>query len=214
VRVRIVLGVGLFLVAAALAVDISRAAPRTAGSDHTSMTTFSATVPGGGRLCQIAPRLTSEASSAQVLIGTFGRQVPRLTLSFVGAANEEVGGGYRPAGGREGLVTIPFARSSAAGKARSVCLLVGGNTSVVLAGERGKIGRPSELVNGRRQGGRISILYLRPGKQSWWELLGVLDHRFGLGKASVFGDWTLPAAGLAMLGLWMAAIRLLTHELK
>jgi hypothetical protein len=214
VRVRIVLVIGVLLVVGALAVDMSRAAPRTAGSDHTSMTTFSASVPGGGRLCQIAPRLSPEASSAQVVIGTFSRQVPALTLHFVGAADSEVGAGYRQAGGREGLVTIPFTRRAPARDAKSVCLVVGGNTGVVLSGERGKIGRPSEVVNGRRQGGRISILYLRPGEQSWWELLGVLDHRFGLGKASLFGDWTLPAAALAMLALWLAAIRLLARELK
>ena len=179
------------------------------------MVTFSASVPGGGRLCQIGPRLSPEASSAQVVIGTFGRPVPALTLRFVGAANREVGTGYRAAGGREGLVTIPLTRRSPAGNAKSVCLLVGGKTGVVLEGERGaKVGRPSELVNGRRQAGRISILYLRPGEQSWWELLGVLDRRFGLGKASFFGDWTLPAAALGMLGLWLAAIRLLAHELK
>jgi hypothetical protein len=135
-------------------------------------------------------------------------------LRFFGAADSEVGAGHRPTGGTEGLVTIPLARRSAAEDATSVCLLVGGKTAVRLAGERGSIGGSSEVVNGQRQGGRISILYLRPGKQSWWDLLGVVDHRFGLGKTSLFGDWTLLAAALGMLSLWLAAIRLLAHELK
>ncbi len=42
---------------------------------------------------------------------------------------------------------------------------------------------------------------------------GMLDERFGLGKASLFGDWTLPAMALALLGVWIAAVRLLAKEL-
>jgi hypothetical protein len=85
---------------------------------------------------------------------------------------------------------------------------------VTLVGERGSITRASEVVSHRRQGGRISIRYARAGEQSWWEMLGALDRRFGLGKASFFGDWTLLAAALALLGMWIATVRLLARELK
>ena len=56
-------------------------------------------------------------------------------------------------------------------------------------------------------------MYLRPGSESWWQLLGVLDERFGFGKATFFGDWTLPVAALLLLGVWVATVRLLIREL-
>ena len=45
--------------------------------------------------------------------------------------------------------------------------------------------------------GSASSTTARP--ESWWSLLGVLDQRFGLGKAGFFGDWTLPACFVLLL---------------
>ena len=45
---------------------------------------------------------------------------------------------------------------------------------------------------------------------SCWECS---THRFGLGKASFFGDWTLPAVALLLLGVWVGTVRLLLREL-
>src|SRR5262249_10568913 len=85
VRVRVVLAVALLLVVGVLALDASGRAPRTAGSDHTSPAVFSAAVPGGGVLCQPASYLPADAARVQMLIGTYGRPVPDLRLSFIDA---------------------------------------------------------------------------------------------------------------------------------
>jgi hypothetical protein len=71
----------------------------------------------------------------------------------------------------------------------------------------------AEVVDGSQQPGRISLLYLRAGSESWWQLLPTLSRRFGLGKASFFGAWTLPLAALLLLGVWVSAVRLLLREL-
>jgi hypothetical protein len=79
----------------------------------------------------------------------------------------------------------------------------------------GVLGAPgTESVNGRRVAGAISLVYLRHGSESWWELLPTLTTRFGLGKASVFGDWTLPVLALLLLGVWVVTLRLLVRELR
>ena len=44
-------------------------------------------------------------------------------------------------------------------------------------------------------------------------VLPTLSRRFGLGKASFFGDWTLPVVALILVGLWVAVARLLVREL-
>jgi hypothetical protein len=94
-----------------------------------------------------------------------------------------------------------------------MCLRVSGALPVVLGGEGGSITSNSELVNGHRQPGRISLIYLRPGDESWWQLLPTLARRFGLGKASFFGEWTLPLLAVLLLCVWVATARLLTREL-
>jgi hypothetical protein len=213
VRVRVVLGVALLLVAAGLLLDMSGRAPRGAGSDHISPAIFAATVPGGGVVCQAGVPLPSDAARAQILIGTYGHPVPALTLSFLDAGGAPVATGRIPPGGREGTITIPLSHVPGAAASASACLRVGGASSVTLGGEGGPLNPTSETVNGHAQPGRISLLYLRHGSESWWQLLPSLTHRFGLGKASFFGDWTLPVAALLLLGVWVGAIRLLLREL-
>ena len=209
---RLALGLAALLVLAVLLLEMSGSAPRSAGSDHNNPAVFAATVPGGGTPCQPIVPLPQDGARAQLLIGTYGQPVPPLQLSFAGDG-ATVAAGSRAAGGREGTVTIPIQRVSS-GVASSFCLHVGGHSSVVLGGEGGPIGASSEVVDGKAQGGRMSLLYLRAGSESWWQLLPSLDHRFGLGKASVFGDWTLPVFALMLLGVWIAALRLLLRTLR
>jgi len=208
---RLALGLALLLVLAVLVLDMSGSAPRGTGSDHNNPAVFAATVPGGGSVCQPIVPLPLDAARVQLLIGTYGRPVPALSLSFNGARGA-LAAGSLAAGSKEGTITIPIHRL-AVGEASSFCLHVGGHSPVVFGGEGGPIGASSELVDGRAQGGRVSLLYLRGGSESWWQLLPSLDHRFGLGKAYVFGDWTLPVLALMLLGVWVAAIRLLLREI-
>jgi len=213
VRLRLLLGVALLVVAGTFALEMSGRAPRSAGSDHVSPAIFSATVPGGGVLCQPVTAPPAEAARAHILIGTYGHPVPDLHLRFLDAAGAQVAAGQTPAGAREGYVTIPLMPRHTASVPVSACLRVGGASPVVLGGEAGAPGSNSEVVDGHHQPGRISLLYLRQGDESWWQLLPVLDRRFGLGKASFFGEWTLPVVALLLLGVWVATARLLAREL-
>ena len=209
---RLALGLALLAVLAVLVLDMSGSAPRGTGSDHVGPAVFAATVPGGGTVCQPIVPLPVDAARVQLLIGTYGHPVPALTLNFAGPIGA-VAAGSLAAGGKEGTVVIPIHRV-APGEANSFCLHVGGHSTVVFGGEGSPIAASTELVNGKQQGGRVSLLYLRGGSESWWALLPSLDHRFGLGKAYVFGDWTLPVLALMLLGVWIAAIRLLLRELR
>jgi hypothetical protein len=213
VRVRVVLGVALLLVAGGLALDMSGRAQRGAGSNHISPAVFSASVPTGGLVCQPVTSLPSDAARVQLLIGTYGHAVPDLEMRFLGARNTEVAVGHLPAGAREGLVTLPLIHLRAAPAPERACLRVAGTSPVVLGGEAGPVDPGAESINGRQQPGRVSLLYLRSGKESWWQLLPTLAHRFGLGKASLFGDWTLSVVALLLLGVWVGAVRLLVREL-
>jgi hypothetical protein len=209
-RVRAVLAAALAVVAVGLVITLSHRAPRDAGSDHIIPAQFAATLAKGGVLCQVNPYLPPTAASAQILVGTYGLPVPALSLRFTNDAGAVVSSGRLAAGAHEGSVSIPISKAVGdPGSAAKLCLRVGGHSKVVIGG----LGIPpdptDETVDGVAQPGRISVIYYRAGAESWWSLLRTLDTRFGLGKASFFGDWTLPVCIVLLLAAWAIAIRLL-----
>jgi hypothetical protein len=209
-----VLGVALALAAGALILDMSGRAPRIAGTDHTNPIGFVASIPSKGTVCQAGMLLPADSGSVEVLIGTYGPPVPALTATFEGAGNRVIATGRLAAGAKQGYVRIPLRHTSGAPVGGILCIHVGRAVhEVVLAGDQFAPGPESEKVTGKSLNGRIDVVYLRPGRESWWQLLGVLDERFGVGKASFFGNWTLPLAALLLLGVWVAAVRLLAREL-
>jgi hypothetical protein len=213
VRVRVVLGVVFLLGAGALVLDMSGRAPRIAGTDHLNQVAFVATVPGGQTLCQPQMILPDDAQRVKVLVGTYGLPVPSLAVSFQDAGGRMLTSGRLIAGARQGEVTIPIGYPHGGTVVGTLCVHVGAAAKVALGGDVFSPGPSSEQVAGKPQGGRIAVTYLRPGSESWWQLLPTLSRRFAFGKASFFGDWTLPVAAIVLLGLWVAVARLLVREL-
>lgn len=150
----------------------------------------------------------------QLAIGTYGKPVPALTLRFRDPAGRLTAEGQLAAGAHEGVVTMPVRAVSSPESSSEVCLIVGHTTPIVVAGEGIPASSFSERVDGQPKEGRISLTYFRAGSESWWKLLPALVERFPLGKAAFFGPWLLPLAALALLGLWVASIRLLARELR
>lgn len=208
-----VLAVGVLLTVAVLVREMSGAAPRTAGSNRLSPVVLAASVPGGGMLCQPVGPLPPDAARVRMLVVNHGPP-PTLGAVFTDSAGAIVAAGNAPAGALPGDVTIALNRTPGARPASKFCLYVGGSTAVDLGGERGPINRSSERVNGKQQAGDISLIYLRRGSETWWDLLPTLTRRFGLGKASIFGTWTLPALAALLLCLWVGTVRLLARELR
>lgn len=207
---RLVVGVGVLIIVGAFILDMSGSARRLADTDHVSTPVFAANVPGGGTACQPLGGVPNDVAGIQLLIGTFGQPVPSLGFSFLGRDGKLLAVGNLRGGAHEGQVVIPLTRAGNLSAATQGCLHVSGTHEVVLGGEAGPGG--AEVVNGKRQPGNIGLTYLRPGSESWWHLLPTLDTRFGLGKASFFGDWTLPVMAVLLLGVWIAAIRLILRE--
>jgi hypothetical protein len=213
--VRVVLALAAVLTAGTFVIEMSGSAPRTAGSDHSGNQMFSAILPRRGLLCQPAPRLPADAARVQLRLGTYdGSLLTGAELRFADARGGTVAVARVPPGSRQGAVTIPLTRTFAAPAATSVCLRAEGSARLLVGGEVGQIAGYSEQVNGRRRPGRISLLYLRAGNESWWQLLPVLSHRFALGKASFLAAWTLPVLALIVACVWCATYRLLVRELE
>ena len=157
--------------------------------------------------------LPSDAASVQVLIGTYGLAVPEITVRFLGAGGRMLAKGRLAAGAVQGDVSIPVSYPHGHDVETTMCVHVAGKKKIVLGGNVATAGPNSEQIGGRPVAARISVEYLRPGRESWWQLLPTLSRRFGLGKTSPFGDWTLAAVALLLLGVWVFTVRLLAREL-
>jgi hypothetical protein len=211
--VRVIVAVGLLAVVAGFVLDMSGRAPRTAGSDHTAIPVFAAKVPAGGVVCQPYAYLPADAARVQLLIGTYGHPVPALQLAFLNGAGTQVASAGVAAGAQEGPLTIPVHVARRLEGETSLCLHVGHGTKVAVAGEVDPVRATREQVNGKGRPGRIGLVYLRRGEETWWQLLPTIASRFGLGKASFFGDWTLAAVALLLLAVFGASVRLILREL-
>jgi hypothetical protein len=215
VRVRVVLVVATLVVAGALALDLSGSAARSAGSDHYAPLMFTTPLTAGGSVCQPLDGVPGDAARAEVTVGTYGRPLPPLTLRFLTATGHARAEGTPPPGSHEGVVTFPLRHHPGALEAREACLHVGAAKGpIIVAGEGVPESGSSVRVNGHVHAGRISILYLRGGSENWWQLLPTLAQRFGLGKAAFLGTWLLPLCAAALAGIWVAALRLLSRELR
>ena len=207
-RVRVVLGVALALVAIAVVVALSQRGDRRAGTNLVPVMGVPVELPGGGRACQVT-RLVDDAQRVELFVDAGGRRAPALAVTFAGPDGATVARGHRPAGAAQGAVVVPLDRRVNGNQlSATFCVRNEGGRRIALGGAP-TAPDAAATVGGRPAGGVVAIAYLRPGRESWWDLLPTIASRFGVGKAPWFGAWTLPFATLLLLGAWGGAIRLL-----
>jgi hypothetical protein len=191
----VALGVAALLVA--LAVTLAGSDERQAGANSIREVFPVAELPDGGVHCQGGETIPKDAGTVRVLIGTFGRPAPEITVIVRGGDGTPVTRGRRPAGGREGHVDIPLRRVERTAAGAQVCIEVDGVPRAVLYGE----------------GASARLDWLRPGSESWYALIPTVAHRFALGKASLFGSLWLLVVAAVVLAACALAVRLLLREL-
>jgi len=215
-RVRIALGLAVIATLVGLLIDMSGSAPRLAGSDHAYWPALNIadTVRGGGTVCIPDTVLPADTASMQLQIGGYGPALGRLDASFRDGAGRVVARGTLPAGANSPslVFSVPLNHRGRPAVAGTLCVHVGGRHEVAIGGSPGQ--PPGSTVDGTPQPNRPTVLFYRPGRETWWSLLTALDQRIGLGKSPMFGDWTLPVLALAMLALWIAVGRVLVRELR
>jgi hypothetical protein len=221
-RVRIALVLAFLATAIGLAIDMSASAPRLAGDDHVRWPppALVATVTGGQTLCTGALLVPGDAARMVMTIGTTNAAgtslsaLPRIRIDFTGDSGRRISTSVLRTGAVPGEeVSLPLRYPHGGDAYGTLCLHVGGPRR-----DRLEFGGAEPLtgttIDGVAQPVRLSILFYRPGSETWWSLLGALDLRLGLGKSPMFGDWTLPVLVLAMLALWFGVGRLLWRELR
>jgi hypothetical protein len=220
-RVRIALALAFAAILIGFLIDMSGSAPRLAGDDHVAWppVILADTVTGGGVVCLTGVVVPDDAARMVMTIGNILAApfpLPRIAVDFRAASGRELAGGVLAAGAAPGEnVSIPLRYPHGPSAAGTLCLHVGGHRALHFGAEAVPVASESgTTVDGVAQPSRPAILYYRPGRDSWWALLGTLDFRLGLGKSAIFGDWTLPVLVLAALALWVGVVRLVVRELR
>jgi hypothetical protein len=198
-RIGAVMAAGVVAVAVGLVLVLADSKPRQAGTNYVTEVEPVATIAGSGSRCVPDQVIPGDAGALRLLVGTYGDPRPGLGVR-VRADGRVLTSGRLASGGPEGHVDVPIERVPRLRDGATVCVSVEGEpgTRTVLYGAAGT----------------LRFEWLRPGNESWFELLGTAAHRFGLGRALLTGPWVLPLVALLLAGAWLAALRLTLRELS
>jgi hypothetical protein len=211
-RVRLAIGLGLLLVVGALVVVLSKSEQRLAGTNAQVRVSGNDVVfPGRKASCQ-PEGLPQDTTAVRVFAG-----VPKGSAGPMDLVIKK--NGRTIATGRfdelqDGLPATtrlsPFVSREVTSV--EVCFRNRGRSTIRLAGDRTPVRFSGSNPFGFLFADEPRVDYLRAGEESWWSLAGVVADRFGRGKTSFFGSWTMWAVFALVGATWAAALVLLLRK--
>jgi hypothetical protein len=211
VRIKIMLAIGLALIAIAVFAALSHSPTTVLATNGVPPSTLLASTQKAAAACQAGEALPAGTSAIRLqLEATTG---PRVSVEVLEGRHILTRGSLGTAW-YGSAVTIPVKPLSRAAPHATVCFQISALSGVVeLDGALSKPAIAAASGSGRPLPGRLRIVYLAPGGPSWWALAGEVIQHMGVGRAAS-GTWiVIPIAALGMsaiaLGSW-----LLTRELQ
>jgi hypothetical protein len=209
--VRAVLAVGLLALVVVAAIALSQSAPRRSGTNLTDDVGFVVPLAGGQRLCQPGELMPGDTGALRLAASVSGMGGPPLAVN-IGGPHGPVSSGDLQAGWRSGRVSIPITRIAHAIPSVTVCVRNRGTRSVEFGGSVPD-GTFIVMLDGRALGGRIRIEYMRPGSETWLQLLSTLSYRVSLARSDLVRHWAaLGALVLVLLAIALTAWTLIAEE--
>jgi hypothetical protein len=207
---RVVAVVGIGALAVVILAMLLHGGPRRSGTDRTPDGSFVLTLGAGQQTCQEGELLPADTAALRMTIGTYGTPGPPLKASVLGASGRVLTRGGLAAGWRQGIISIPVHHVSHAQAPVRVCLTdaaAGGAGKIAIAGTRGEPGSTMSVDSAPEPGVRVRIDYMRPGRETWLQMLPTLAHRLSLGKSGLVRGWAWIAVPLLMLLAIILALR-------
>ncbi len=201
--VRVALAAGLVLLAAAIAVRVSRPPLTAFATNSVKAEGTIANTQGNATFCQGNETLPAGASAMRLSVGV--NIGPRVTVTVL-SGSQVIAKGVQAAGWTGEQVTVPIAPVPAAVTGVSVCLAIGpGVESIGLTGV--KAAHPTGEAPGK-----VRVEYLRPGNRTWLSMAGAVARHMGLGR-SPSGTWIAAVPILLMLAALVLTAWLVLREL-
>jgi hypothetical protein len=195
---RVVSALGLAGIVVTFAVLLLHSEQRRSGTDLTPNGAFVGFVGAGQEACQEQELLPADTSAVRMTIGTRGLPGPPIHMTLSVPGGRTVTNGGLAAGWHQGVVTIPVKRVSEPTPGLRACLRNAGPQQIQLAGTTPDPGYHFELAGGTVEG-RLRYDYLRPGRESWLELLPTLAYRSTIAKSDLVRHWAWAGAVVLML---------------
>jgi hypothetical protein len=211
-RVRVALVAGLLVVAAAVAITLTRSPPVIAGSDFTPLAGVLAETSSNGALaCQPAETLPQGTSA--IRLSLYALVGPRLTVR-VFSGNHILASGTREAGWIGQSPIVQLQPVSARTSPVKVCFTLGQSLGLVtLYGFNSAPAKAVTLEGGARLVGRLRIEYLKNGSHSWLSQALVIARHMGLGRWPT-GSWIVLLELALMTGVLAGVSWLTVRELR
>jgi hypothetical protein len=202
------MAVGLVAIVLILAVVLGQKTQRRSGTDLTPNGSFVASIAPHRQTCQGGELLPADTSAVRATIGTYGKPGPRLEVTLTGPQGQPLTSGELAPGWRQGVVELPLKHVSTASAGVRLCLRNLGPGPIAIAGALPDPGESMD-VEGRPVEGRLRYDYLRPGRESWLQLLPTIVYRWTLAKGGIIRHW----GWAAVLVLMFLAIGLATRTI-
>jgi len=203
-RVRMVLLVGLALIAVAVVVTLSRSPLVVAGTNSVAPRMAVAKTKGDSILCQGGERVPSGTTAVRLWVHT---NISPAVQVVVMSGSRVLTGGRQQAGPLTAAVAIPVARVSGAISGARVCFRFGPAVETVLL-----IGQDVARPRRGEAAFRVRVEYLRGGHRSWWGMALSVARRIGLGRAPG-GSWVAFLPVVLMAAAVFLAVRLAIRQL-
>lgn len=210
--VRRVLACGLLVIVVAFAVLLTHAEPRRSGTDYTPNANFAAVLKPGQETCQAHELLPADTAAVRTAIGTYGAPGPRVSVSLTGGHGEALTAGSLAPGWRQGVVEIPVAHVYRASAEATACLRDDGPSRVAVAGDSGDSFHTMQVAGRTIQNAQVLYEYMRPGSESWLQLLPTAVYRSTLGKSGLVRHWAWAGALALMLLAVGLALRTIARD--
>ena len=201
---------GTALIAAAVLAYSLGKHPLVAGTNTASAISPAVVIRGGESRCQLIARVPAGVSHVQLAVNSIEGPPGDLRVKL-----RERGRKAEFAGGRRlvpGADVIRLKEPTRALHPASLCMHYFGDGQVILSGERKRLPVSAAHAGGRR-GGVASVVFFRPGLESWASRRDVIADRYANAQAGALGRWSLwlailAAIGAAALALWWLVFRL------
>jgi hypothetical protein len=195
--VRLAMALSILAILVAATVILLQRAPRLAGTNLTADAGFVIQLRAGQELCEPGELLPGDTGALRLDATANGFSGPPLSVS-ISATDGPISAGTLAAGWRPGAILIGVRRVPDGVAGATVCVRDSGSRAVSFGGSVPDSGFQIELA-GEPLGGRLRIEYMRPGRESWLQLLPALAYRFSLAKSGLMRHWEAGALLVLML---------------
>lgn len=206
-KAAVTLGVGLVLLAVAIAVVLTRSPPRVlrAGVQEGALV---ANTAADLQICQAGEVLPAGVSGIRLPIWAFfGTSIHVSVYSGSRVITE----GSRGPDWTGSTVTVPVAPLKRTASSVQVCFRAGPNSQPLFVTGAAAPPTSAATTNGQSLPGRMDIEYLAAGKGSWWSRIQQVSWNMGLGRA-FSGTWIVLLVFALMAGTGGLAVRIVLRE--